>query len=130
MSAVAFVAPSGDVMFATSLGLSDHPSPLPPLSIQRRSSLLVSLSLHTFELSRQQSAMFVITSGYTRPGLSISRPSVPKEFRFDTLKKMFLPESITVSPTTEPLFCFKSNFFHFLTTHFKRRCRKEIYPDP
>lgn len=80
MSAVAFVAPSGDVMFATSLGLSGHPSPLPPPSIQRCSSLLVSLSLHTFQLSRQQSAMFVITSGYTRPGLSISRPSVLKEF--------------------------------------------------
>lgn len=29
MSAVAFVAPSGDVMFATSLQLSGHPSSLP-----------------------------------------------------------------------------------------------------
>lgn len=51
MSAVAFVAPSRDVMFATSLGLSGHPSPLPPPSIQCCSSLLVSLSLHTFQLS-------------------------------------------------------------------------------
>lgn len=30
MSLVAFVAPSGDVMFAMSLGLSGHPSPPPP----------------------------------------------------------------------------------------------------
>lgn len=68
MSLVAFVAPSGDVMFAMSLGLSGHPStpppPLLPPSIHRFSFPPPSL-FPTFLLARQrqQSALFVITCG-------------------------------------------------------------------
>lgn len=67
MSVVAVVAPSGDVMFATSLGLAGHPSP--PLPVSLPTSLL--------SRQRQQSALFVITSGKIRPVLSIKLPCHP-----------------------------------------------------
>ena len=79
----AVVAPSGDVMFATSLGLSGHPSP--PLSLPASIAAAPLSPLLSFFLSRQrqQSALFVITGAKIQPALSIKLPCHPlilKEF--------------------------------------------------